>query len=122
LFTEQGFQPCVQPPMWRTRSLYLCPPMTGWRSYTPRHPVPFSSRSTTFTRRCLATIGRFLPIRWLATIGGYTYTQTDGMIYEVRRWDGSVTMICISSFIKSGSDIRKLIGRIHRYTDSLEIT
>jgi hypothetical protein len=25
-FTEQGRQPCVQPPTWRTRSLYLGPP------------------------------------------------------------------------------------------------
>jgi hypothetical protein len=45
--TEQGRYPCVQPPNWRTRSLYLCPPMTGWPSYIPRHRVPFSSPSTT---------------------------------------------------------------------------
>jgi hypothetical protein len=25
LFTEQGYQPCIQPPTWRTRSLYLSP-------------------------------------------------------------------------------------------------
>jgi hypothetical protein len=47
LFKEQGHQPCVQLPTWRTRSLYLCPPVTGWLSYTPRHRVPFSSPSTT---------------------------------------------------------------------------
>jgi hypothetical protein len=41
-FTEQGCQPCIQPPTWRTRSLYLCLPVTGWPSYTPRHRVPFS--------------------------------------------------------------------------------
>jgi hypothetical protein len=29
-FTEQGCQPCVQPLTWRTKSLYLCPPVTGW--------------------------------------------------------------------------------------------
>jgi hypothetical protein len=36
-------QPCVQPQTWRTRSLYLCPPVTGWPSHTPNHRVPFSS-------------------------------------------------------------------------------
>jgi hypothetical protein len=42
-------QPCVQPPTWRTTSLYLCPPVTGWLivSCTPRHRVPFPSPSTT---------------------------------------------------------------------------
>jgi hypothetical protein len=38
-FTEQSRQPRVQPPAWRTRSLYLYPPVTGW--------VRFSSPSTT---------------------------------------------------------------------------
>jgi hypothetical protein len=47
LFTEQGRQPCVQPPTWRTRSLYLCPPVTQWPSYTPGNRVPFSTPSTT---------------------------------------------------------------------------
>jgi hypothetical protein len=47
LFTEQGHQPCFQLPTWRTRSPYLCPPVTGWSSYTPRHWVPFSSSPTT---------------------------------------------------------------------------
>jgi hypothetical protein len=46
-FAEQGCQPCIQPPTWRTRSLYLCPPETGWPSYTPRPWVPFSSPSMT---------------------------------------------------------------------------
>jgi hypothetical protein len=32
------------------------------------------------------------------------------------------TMVCIPSFIKIGSDIQKLIGGIHRQTDSMEIT
>jgi hypothetical protein len=27
-FTEQGRRPCIQPPTWRTRSLYSCPPVT----------------------------------------------------------------------------------------------
>jgi hypothetical protein len=45
-FTEQGCQPCAQTPTWRTRSLYLCHPVTGWPSYTPRHRVPFSSPLT----------------------------------------------------------------------------
>jgi hypothetical protein len=51
-FTEQGFRPCVQSPTWRTRPLYLCPPVTGWSSYTPRHRVLFSSPSTS----CRATV------------------------------------------------------------------
>jgi hypothetical protein len=34
----------------------------------------------------------------------------------------SVTMIYIPSFIKIGSGIQKLMGMIHRYTDSMEIT
>jgi hypothetical protein len=38
-FTEQGRQPCVQPQIWKARSLYLGPPVTGWPSYTPRHQV-----------------------------------------------------------------------------------
>jgi hypothetical protein len=40
-FTELGRQPCVQPPNWKTRSLYLCPPVAGWPSYTPEHGFPF---------------------------------------------------------------------------------
>jgi hypothetical protein len=28
-------------PTWMARSLYLCPPGTGWPSYTPRHWVTF---------------------------------------------------------------------------------
>jgi hypothetical protein len=43
LFTKQGHQHCVQPPTWRTRSRYLCPPMIGG----PRHRVLSSSPSTT---------------------------------------------------------------------------
>jgi hypothetical protein len=31
------------PPTWKTRSLYLYPPRTGWPSYTPGHCVPFLS-------------------------------------------------------------------------------
>jgi hypothetical protein len=46
-FSEQGRQPCVKPPTWRARSLYLCPPVTGWSRYTPRHLVTFSSPSMT---------------------------------------------------------------------------
>jgi hypothetical protein len=46
-FTEQDQQPCVQPPTWRTRSLYFCPSITGWSSYIPIHRVPFSSHSET---------------------------------------------------------------------------
>jgi hypothetical protein len=30
IFTEQGLQPCIQPPIWRSKSLYVCPPVTGW--------------------------------------------------------------------------------------------
>jgi hypothetical protein len=40
-FTEQGHQPCVQPPTWKTRSPYLCLPVTGLPSYTPRHRFSF---------------------------------------------------------------------------------
>jgi hypothetical protein len=29
------------PPTWRARSPYLCPPGTGWPSYTSGHRVPF---------------------------------------------------------------------------------
>jgi hypothetical protein len=54
-FTEQGRQPCIQPPTRRTRSLYLCPTVTGWLSYTPSHWVPFSSSSMT----CRATVEVF---------------------------------------------------------------
>jgi hypothetical protein len=35
---------------------------------------------------------------------------------------GSVAMIYIPSFIKIGSGIQRLMGRIHRHTDSMEIT
>jgi hypothetical protein len=34
-------------PTWKASSPYLCPPVTEWRSYTPRHWVSFSSPSTT---------------------------------------------------------------------------
>jgi hypothetical protein len=36
-FTEQGRQPCVQLQAWRSRSLYLCSPLTWWPKYIPRH-------------------------------------------------------------------------------------
>jgi hypothetical protein len=31
-------QPCIQPPTWRARSLYICPPVTEWPTCIPRHP------------------------------------------------------------------------------------
>jgi hypothetical protein len=34
---------------------------------------------------------------------------------------GSGAMLYIPSFIKIGSDSQKLIGEIHRHTDSMEI-
>jgi hypothetical protein len=40
-FTEQGRQPCVQIPTWRTWSLYLRPLVKEWPSYTPKHWVSF---------------------------------------------------------------------------------
>jgi hypothetical protein len=46
-FTEQGHHPWVQPQKWRSRSLYLCPLVTGWPICTHRHHVPFSSPSMT---------------------------------------------------------------------------
>jgi hypothetical protein len=45
-FTEQGHQPCIQPPVWWTRSLYLCPSVSEWPSYTPSYQVPFLSPMT----------------------------------------------------------------------------
>jgi hypothetical protein len=48
-FSEKVLQPCVQPPTWRTRSLYLSSPVTRWPSYTLRHWLPFSLPSTTCT-------------------------------------------------------------------------
>jgi hypothetical protein len=45
-FTKQCGQTCVQPSTWRTRPLNLCPPVTGWPSYNPRHRVPFTSPTT----------------------------------------------------------------------------
>jgi hypothetical protein len=34
---------------------------------------------------------------------------------------GSVAIIYIPSFIKTGSGIQKLVGGIHRHTDKMEI-
>jgi hypothetical protein len=44
---SQGRQLCAQRQFWRSRSLCLCPPVTGWPSYTPRLRVPFPSPSAT---------------------------------------------------------------------------
>jgi hypothetical protein len=38
--TEWGSQLYVQTPTWSSKSQYLCPPVTAWPSYTPRHWVP----------------------------------------------------------------------------------
>lgn len=46
-YTEQGCQPSVQPRNLRSRCLYLCPPVRGWPTNTPRHQVPFPSSSAT---------------------------------------------------------------------------
>jgi hypothetical protein len=40
-FKEQDSRPSVQPPTWRTRSLYLCPLVTKWPNYTPGIGFPF---------------------------------------------------------------------------------
>jgi hypothetical protein len=48
---------------WGTRSLYLCCPVTGWISYTPRNRVPFSSSST--TRRTMVEV-----LQPASTLGG----------------------------------------------------
>jgi hypothetical protein len=45
-FAQQGHQPCVQPPTWRARSLYLCPKVSAWPSFTSRHRAPFPSPPT----------------------------------------------------------------------------
>jgi hypothetical protein len=37
-FIEQGRQPCVQAQTSMNRSLYLCPPLTGWPNYIPQAP------------------------------------------------------------------------------------
>jgi hypothetical protein len=42
-----ALRPTFLPLTRRVRSLYLCPPVTGWPSYTPRHRVSFSSPPTT---------------------------------------------------------------------------
>jgi hypothetical protein len=42
------------------------------------------------------------------------------MKYAVEMASGAI--ICIPSFIKFGSGIQKLLGGIHRHTDSMEIT
>jgi hypothetical protein len=39
VFYGVGFYSLAQPPTWRTRPPNLCPPETGWPSYTPRHWV-----------------------------------------------------------------------------------
>jgi hypothetical protein len=44
-----------------------------------------------------------------------------GGIYEVAVYMGSDAMIHIPSFIKTGSDIQKLIRRTYRHTDRMEI-
>jgi hypothetical protein len=44
-----------------------------------------------------------------------------GGIYGVPVEMGSVAMMYIPSLIKISSGIQKLIGRIHRHTDSMEI-
>jgi hypothetical protein len=46
-FTEQGRQPCAQPPNMKIMFPYLCPPVTGWPSYTPRHRTHFILPFTT---------------------------------------------------------------------------
>jgi hypothetical protein len=45
-----------------------------------------------------------------------------GGIYEVTAEMGSVAMIYIPSFIKTGSGIQKSIKGIHRHKNSMEIT
>lgn len=47
-FTEQGpRQTCVEPPIWRPKSLCLCPLVTEMLNYTPQTRVPFPWPSTT---------------------------------------------------------------------------
>jgi hypothetical protein len=64
-----------------------------------------------------------LPSRYLATIGGYTYRHTDwleGFIkYAVEM--GSGAMIYTPSFIKSSSEIQKVIGGKHRQHDLISL-
>jgi hypothetical protein len=52
----------------------------------------------------------------------HTDTQTDGrdLGSTPLRWV-QTAMIYLPSFIKTGPGIQKLIGRIHRYTDCMEI-
>jgi hypothetical protein len=63
------------PPTWRARSPYLCPPETGWPSYTLRHWVPFSSPRR--TRR--ATVEVFEPAStrvWLLIYNWTTHVDS----------------------------------------------
>jgi hypothetical protein len=65
----------------------------------------------------------FLPNSCLATIRGYTYRHTDwweGFI-KYGAEVGSDVMIYIPSLIKIGLTIQQLIGRIHRYADSMVV-
>jgi hypothetical protein len=51
----------------------------------------------------------------------YIDNRLMGVIMKYAVEMGSGAMICIPSFIKIGSDVQKLIGGIHRHTDSMEI-
>jgi hypothetical protein len=53
-FTEKGRQPCVQPPTWRTGSLYLCSPVTE-----PKYQV--NTRTKT-TREASVLWAKFFPV------------------------------------------------------------
>jgi hypothetical protein len=55
----------------------------------------------------------------VATVRVHTQThRLKARIYEVHRWG---SMVCIWSFMPFDSAFRKLIGRIHRQTDSMGI-
>jgi branched-subunit amino acid transport protein len=82
-----------------------------------------ASNSSSVVACIFVAAATFLLSRCLATIRGYTYRYTDWwerfMKYAVEM--GSVAIVYIPSFIKSGSSIQKLMWGIHKHTDNIVI-
>jgi hypothetical protein len=76
-FTEQGRQPCVQHPTWRTRSLYLCPLATAGPSYIPRHRLlQLAGLRWSYSNLPLQGVCKYCHmIEWLLVIGFIEYLQ-----------------------------------------------
>jgi hypothetical protein len=98
-------------PHWKRRvqQFFYCCRCIRYRGNVSTEPLPIKDRGI-FTE----------PSRYLATIGGYTYRHTDwweGLFnYAVEMGSGAV--IYIPSFIEIGSGVQKLIGWIHRHTQT----